>query len=240
MVDLVVGDSYITGFELEEEIGIDGWEFWNWDEETKEKANNHRMKTVFHSKLFNKLNRNYTTLSKVGASNQWIAYSLIHYLDKVKHYPQNVVVCWTANYRIDKMYKDTDFVFNPLYSNSADLPHGTSWWEKLLVKIWFYLEKRFFFNINYVNYLNDMSVRLAQEYLENRGINYVFIKTIESDLDLRRFTKNCVNESFHEFAKPREFKQAKGGHYLSEAHSAWADHLYSEMKGMIINSKTLV
>lgn len=163
MVDLIVGDSYVAGFELEEEIGIDGWEFWNWDDETREKAHNHRSKTVFHSKLYRKLGRNYTTLYQVGASNWWIATSLIHYLDKVKEYPKNVIVCWTANYRIDKTYKGIDFIFNPLYSNTADLPQNTSRWEKLLIKIWFYLEKKYFFDITSTNYVNDMSVRMVKE-----------------------------------------------------------------------------
>lgn len=225
--NLIVGCSHVEGFELEQELGYD---IRYIPISAHEEVLNYRKKKRFGTKLYKKLELEHTAIYKTGCDNSWIVYNLIERTNKSKVKPKNVVVCWTGITRQQRFYKGHDFFFNPLYpGHIQNLITFKSKKESDDILKWEQVEHNHFLDFDFYNQQTHHFMNYVKLFLESKGINFFYLKSIKNDLDLKQYTENSLDISFIEFCEKKKFKLAKHGHYLSDAHQAWADYIYEQL-----------
>lgn len=224
-MNLVFGCSHVLGDELDQDL----LHHTSMQEKIKYIENNR-----FSNLLFKKLDLPVKVYGSSGADNSWIAHKVVDVVENYTSPVNNVIVCWSGPTRMQKIIDGGTFFLNPLYpghfSNSLkdkfpDLINDLLVWEEI--------ESKVFLDINFCNKVLYHSANYIKHYLDNKGINLIFLKSVESDINLKKLTNQSINLSFHEFYNGK-FNQGTGGHCLSEGHSKWADYLFKHLKHYII------
>lgn len=224
--NLIVGCSHVEGFELEQELGYTGIKHTHRDNLT---IAAYRKKTRFAAKLADKLKIPFNVVSHTGADNSWITYSTVRYIEELKVKPKNVIVCLTGITRQQRYYKGKPYFINPLYpGHAAELNKGHNKDAESIVN-WELAENRLFLDMNYYLQQTYHYVNYLKYFLESKKVNFFILKSIENDLDLTQFTPNTIGTSFVEFAEAGNYKKGEYGHFLSEAHNAWADYIVEQL-----------
>ena len=246
MKNIIIGDSYVQGLELEEEIGYDAYKWYEWNKEDIDKVDEYRNSHAFHYHVFKELNVPYKAYHKSGCSNRWIAEKVIEVVENQVHKPDNIIVCWTGDSRLDRMFQGREFIFNPRYLLPRDLPKTNSKLDKYLLQFWLWLEKRFFISEEYYEKTHKVYVDIVTAYLRAKGVNYIYLKSVESNLDLTKYTDQANNIGIHEYNmirhswRPKE-GYGKGGHFLSPGHKDFADYILPDIKKWIkVKKKVLI
>lgn len=226
--NLIVGCSHVEGFELEEELNLDAY---NLDPSLYDEVVDYRLNHSFPYYLFTKLNQSYESVHMTGADNSWITYNTIKYINETPIKPQNVIICLSGVTRQQRYYNNHPHFFNPLYPGHAKdfIPFSSKEEKENIVK-WEKVESEVFFNIDYYNIQTYHYVNYLKLFLEKKNINYFFLKSVNSDINLFEFTNNTLDIAFKDFYEKGGYKIAKGGHSLSDGHSAWADYIYNNLK----------
>ena len=228
-MNLIAGDSHVWGLELE--LDPTRRSFKGTDEEF-------RIKNRHGTILFNLLDIPHDTIARAGASNSWICTSVVDYIENTKTKIDNVVVSWTGITRIEKRHNGGPVFFNtlnPAFNKKVTVKLFPEVYNKIFK--WEKLEHELFFDdiffksqsFHYINYL--------KLYLESKDINFIFIKSIESGIDLSRFGENHYNLSFVDFYLQNNFKVGRGKHGLLEAQHEWGKHLFERIGPMFYGVK---
>lgn len=226
--NLIIGCSHVEGFELEQELGYDVQML---PISSQEEVYSYRKANRFATKLFNRLNLPHEALFKTGCDNSWIVYNLVDRVTKSKHKYDNIIVCWTGITRQQRYFKGNEFFFNPLYpGHIQNLINFKNRKESDDILKWEEVEHEHFLDFEFYNRQTHHFMNYVKLFLEQRNINFFYLNSIQNDLDLTNYTYNSLEISFKEFCLKGNFKQAKYGHYLSDAHQAWADYIYTKLK----------
>lgn len=242
MLNLIFGDSYVEGFELEEEIGFDAFNSMNWSDKDREEVLKYRSSKVFHKVLGDKLNIKFTPIAATGHGNSWIAKQVINYVEESRIIPSNVIVCWSSPDRIHKHYRGNEFIYSYSFINLKYIEGVKTVIDKVLLRLWSLLESKFF---GYEKSLDQESyewMKITAAYLNAKGINFIFIKSIHNNINLKDFTKQSVKYGVHDYCI-RKFGWkseyiGKGGHFLSEGHRIYGEYLHRSIGKYIKKKKS--
>lgn len=225
--NLIVGCSHVEGFELEQELGYD---VQTLPISSQEEVYNYRKANRFATKLFDKLNLPHEALFKTGCDNSWIVYNLVDRVTNSKHKYDNVIVCWTGITRQQRYFKGSEFFFNPLYpGHMQNLINFKNRKEADDILKWEEVEHKHFLDFKFYDRQTHHFMNYIKIFLEQRDINFFYLNSIQNEVKLKEYTDNSVQLSFVEFCENNDFTSAKYGHFLSDAHQAWADYLYAEI-----------
>lgn len=223
---LFVGCSHVLGEELEQDSILELKRY----SEVKKFRENHRFAKI----LSDKLNFTHKVLAESGADNSWITYSTIDFIEKNKNIISDVVVSWSGVTRVQKIAFNTPLFFNPLhlgYGAVTSYPPTISKKFKEDIVTWETIENKYFLNLDFANLQTFHYINYLTYFLKDKNINFFYIKGIDSDIDLFKFTNNSVNLSFMKFIAENNFKVGKNTHALKEAHYEWGNYLFSKFNG---------
>lgn len=227
--NLIVGCSHVEGFELEEEIGID---IYNHTNNEYNQAERYRKDKKFSSILFKHLGEDYCASYMTGCDNSWITYETIRLVNSSPNL-KNVIISWTGITRQQKSFNSKTYFLNPLYpGHSKDIPIQNP--NSKLLSNWEEAENKLFLDINFYQKQTYHYAHYLKLFLESKKINFFFIESINTGVNFSKFTSNTLDISMKDFCEKHNYKQGKGGHFLSEAHKAWGYHLYKNFKNKFI------
>lgn len=217
---LAAGCSNTSGFELEEEIGYELGQVLSETElaEVKKYRKENNWTQVF-GRHFGK---EVVNLSAEGSSNEQIIERLITYIETITVKPDLVLVGLSSPDRMykyfDGTYAKTPLTVSPAHfgdslqrmfkseSNSDDLFN------------WYKTEVSYFYNVDFAEHRTVFLVKLFTQYLENKGIDYYIVNTFATNIDLEKITPYSYPVDLNTFSYRGVYPQAKGKHWLSEAH----------------------
>ena len=64
-------------------------------------------------------------------------------------------------------------------------------------------------------------------FLENKKIPYIITQTVPTEFQIENYTDKCIPITFDDFNEKAGRKRAKGNHWLSDSHEAWAIELHN-------------
>jgi len=230
-MNLIFGCSHVLGDELDQELSVNST--------VKEKIK-YIEDNRFANILFKLSKQTVKVHGKSGADNSWIAHKVIEEVDKSTETIKNVIVCWSGPTRMQKIIDGGTFFLNPLYPGhfSINLKDKFPSIIKDLNR-WEEIESKVFLDLTFCNNMSYHYANYIKLYLENKKINFIFIKSVESDIDLKPLTVQSSNLSFHEFYKDK-FKTGKNGHCLADGHREWAHYLFSTVGKYIKKNDTII
>lgn len=227
---LSTGCSNTLGVDLEEEIGL----FKQYATKSEKKATDeYRDSKRFSTLIGEHFNRRVVNLGHSGSSNDRIIKTTIDYLEKTDEKVDLVLINLSAKSR---------FTFQ-FYNKLMDLAtvHDADFyaynWPTSITR-----DRRFFPFYEYFRRLTATDYSLDEHqthmyryiilYLEQKGIPYIISPTIHTGVRLSNLTHKCIDISFDEFNHENGRKRAKGNHWLSDSHKAWAELLIEKLEDL--------
>lgn len=228
---LSVGDSNTVGWDLEEEIGI--FDYNPQPNDIKTKADKYRLEKNYSTLISNHFNSECINLGKGGASNEYIIYSMIEYLDENQDIDFVLLSLSGQSRKLYSIYDElinVDFTYEPnhifYYPRFKEYPDDI----KQKYHDWFVFYRDYLLGDLETNKKQWHLIRYANEYLKNKNINFFISKNLATSYDISFLGKNTYNKSFDEFNEEEGRKRAKGNHWLSDSHKAWSEILISKIK----------
>lgn len=220
-MNLFFGCSHVLGTELDQELEINSS---TQDKEAYIESNR------FAKILSDKMGLDHEIFAEIGADNSWIAYKVIEVIENINSSINNAIVCWSGPTRVQKIINGGTFFVNPLYPGHAgqylkkEIPNSSK-----EIDIWEKVEHDIFLDNDFCNKQLQHFARYVKLYLDSKNINCIFLKSVESDVNLLELNSSSVNLSFHEFYTENKYKVGVGGHALSEGHREWANYIYNNI-----------
>ena len=225
---LSAGCSNTVGVDLEEEIGyVYKRPFIPYSNTDSEKVRNYRRQNNFSTKLANKLQHRCVNIGVPGNSNENIIMETIDYIENnhdVDFALINLTSASRFSYMVDKNLHHFNLVFD-----SEQLKEQTGIKHKSFLHFIEFLRKYCLNNWN-MEYKLQHQIRYIISYLTLKSIPYFISSTINNDVDLSTLTDYATNVYMDDFCHEKGFKRLEGGHYGSDAHEAWAQYLYKNIK----------
>ena len=227
---LSVGCSNTVGVNLEEEIHI--FDYLKKENDTSElgkKVSEFRKKNNFSTRYANYFNADVVNLGISGASNERIIFNTIDELEnsfKGKYDIVLVNLSGQARMTMEHMSKLFDIDL------SYDIGHlmeytdiGVSGYKEFIE---FYRNNLF---SGYTTHKKQEHLyRYIVTYLELLNIPYILTQTVPTDFNLKEFTNKCIDITFDDFNEQSDRCRARGNHWLSDSHQAWAELLVEKTK----------
>ena len=227
---LSVGCSNTVGVNLEEEIGIFNYLIKEKDASAlgKEVAY-YRESKNFTTKVAQLIGYNSINLGISGASNERIVFNLIDHLT-CNPKPDLILVNLSGRSRVTFQVDDRILDFDLTYTTEHLKTHSKIE-DKNFVP---FIE---FFKRNSVTDYNlykrqDHLYRYVVLFLESTGIPYLLSETINTGQKLTNYTDKCITTSFDDFNISSGRNRAQGNHWLSDSHTAWAEHLVKKLEDL--------
>jgi hypothetical protein len=222
---LSVGCSNTVGVNLEEEIGI--YDYLKKGNDTSvlgKKVREYRETNNFSTRYANHYAAEVTNLGISGASNERIIFNTVEELEsKPRGLYDMVLVNLSGQARMTFEYMEKLFDIDLSYETEHLLEYtdmGKDGYKEFLE---FYRNNLFG---QYTTHKKQTHLyRYIVTYLESKQIPYLITQTVPTDFKLKDFTDKCIDVTFDDYNEECGRVRARGNHWLSDSHQAWADLL---------------
>lgn len=223
---LSVGCSNTVGVNLEEEIDVFDYHRPHYDGLLGKQVKLYRYENNFSTRLANMYAADVTNLGVSGASNERIIFSTVEQLQKPQSIPpiDLVLVNLSGQARMTFEHQEKLFDIDLSYETDhlmeyADI--GVEGWRDFV---------DFYRNNLFGSYTTNEKQHNLYTYivnfLENKKIPYIITQTVPTEFQIENYTDKCIPITFDEFNEKANRKRAKGNHWLSDSHEAWAIELH--------------
>ena len=226
---LSCGDSFSVGDDLEIEIG---YNLRNIDttNEIQHQVDEYRDAHNFCRLVANNFNLNLINIAEVGASNEYIIYSVIDYIkNNLNNLPEFVLINLSSPSRFLYYLKNEE---RPLFINFL---HYDNHIDSIFKKTDDYDKLKTWYNVYEKYFINDFNIIKKQKYLieylklllESKSIKYIFTPTFKLDFNLSSITDNSIDVSMIEYLEQKNIYRPEGLHFLSDGHIEWGNYISS-------------
>jgi|SRR6056300_251001 len=222
---LSVGCSNTVGVNLEEEIGI--YDYLNKERDISvlgRQVKEYREKNNFSTIYAKHYDSDVVNLGISGASNERIIFNTIDELqNSFKGKYDMILVNLSGQARMTFEHMEKLFDIDLSYETEHLMEYTDIGKEGYQEFLEFYRNNLF---SQYTTHKKQEHLyRYIVTYLESTKIPYLITQTVPTDFNLKDFTDKCIEITFDKFNESQGRIRARGNHWLSDSHKAWAELL---------------